>query len=623
LFAARPNGSFRAPPGAFGTLARVSVPTGSVFVYTSEFDERWVFGTGGQLTAIIDRNGLATTFGYTDGLLTAIATTDGNTVTVGTATVEYNRYVRFAESSGRTVDLNILLPIVEGPTWLQAISDAGGTRTFTGGAFVTGEVWGAQQTQYGYAPSQMATGFVLGAPGTNQSAYAVQPAAEWGLHSGRPWAPPFVAGPLVGGVRDPLAHPTSYALDPLGRTGATTFADGTSTIALRDANGLVTQFTDERQFTTGYRYDARGHMTLVSHPDGGRKSFGYARRTGDLLWAADSYQQKTVYGYDRDGNLTSVRDRLGNVTKYTYYDGDLRGLVKTVIDPRSEAWVTTYAYDGGRRLATVTDPYSNPTVYTYDSSGFGNVTQVTDAAGRKTVTQYDGLNRVRGVVDVYGAATAWTYDPQGRVLTATDPYGVTTKHEYDSRGLLTKATEAFGNPLARTTWYDYDAAGNRVVEWDPRAYDTGGGTGSGEPFWTKTVTAYDSRNRATLTTAGAAYSAFDLFAKSGPPDLGALARTTRLGYDTAGNVIWVETSPSYADAGTFGYPAYRDTFAYDPVGRVTRATTGLVGTRTGPNPEAGWTDSKAPGRSTATVYDRNGNAWWTQASDGTVTVTAF
>ncbi|WP_439625042.1 RHS repeat-associated core domain-containing protein [Gemmata sp.] len=594
---ARDGLGFATPPEDFGELKG----TCAGFAYTSEFGELWAFDPLGRLQTITDRNGLVTGFDRDPGTgaLTGVTTVDGNAVAVA---AEGGDFVRLAEAGGRTVDLSL----ADGH--LASIADAGGTRAFTSdGGLVTSETWGTRATGYAYDAEGLVESFTLGA-----DAYAVAPAAAWGLGGIDPNASP-VRLPGTGAVTDPRDHATTVTLSRLGRSGTTTFADATSTTAERDAAGQVTARTDERGYTTRSAYDGDGHLTRVSLPDGGSQSFVYDPAFGQVLAAADSYGRTTRYAYDARGNLLSVTDPLHHTTTYTYLAGAFAGLVETVTDARQNT--TTYEYGTARRLWRVTDAALGFTRYAYDAAG--NVATVTDPLDRVTETTYDGLNRLTASVDVWGAESAWEYNEQGQVTETVDPRTGTTETEYDARGLATSATEGAGTPLARTTWFDYDAAGNLTDVWDPRDYDAPSAlAATGESYWTRVRTTYDSRNRPSAVTDGAGYTLADLAGKAGPADAGTLARTTGMAYDAAGNVARVTSRQAY-DAEPAG-EVLVDAYRYDPVGRVTAATAaGALA--------AGPGSPLAPGsgRTTGTGYDLNGNPTRSVASDGTVTVVAY
>ena len=59
--------------------------------------------------------------------------------------------------------------------------------------------------------------------------------------------------------------------------------------------------------TTRWAYDAAGHITAVTNPDGDVTSYRYSA-AGRLLETTDATGASTTYGYDAGGNLTGVTD---------------------------------------------------------------------------------------------------------------------------------------------------------------------------------------------------------------------------------------------------------------------------------------------------------------------------
>ncbi|HID62601.1 MAG TPA: hypothetical protein EYP49_07690 [Anaerolineae bacterium] len=66
-----------------------------------------------------------------------------------------------------------------------------------------------------------------------------------------------------------------------------------------------------------------------------------------------------VYTLDADGHLTSLRDPQGNVTHFTYSDGQL----SRVTEPTGQRYLD-FSYDAANRLTSV-----NGVVYTWDANG--------------------------------------------------------------------------------------------------------------------------------------------------------------------------------------------------------------------------------------------------------------
>ena len=197
--------------------------------------------------------------------------------------------------------------------------------------------------------------------------------------------------------------------------------------------------------------------------------------------------QVTRYGYDNQGNVTSISDPLNRVTTNAY---DALNRLKQVTDPASG--VTRFGYDGQDQLALVTDPRNNATRYSVD--GLGNsrcaieprhraarptrttlpATSLTstDAKGQSTSYAYDALNRVTRTV--YNQATGaqlgrvdYVYDQGadgiGRLtsISETSAAGATlqtTAISYDQRGRVASEARAIGG-VTYTTRYTHDAAG--------------------------------------------------------------------------------------------------------------------------------------------------------------------
>jgi RHS repeat-associated protein len=219
----------------------------------------------------------------------------------------------------------------------------------------------------------------------------------------------------------------------------------------------------------------------------------------------------TYYGYDRDGDLTSVTNGYGNAagpseTTYTYDadgnrlsavspDGNAQGA-----DPNSYRTVSSYD-DLGRLLATQS-PLGSTTCNPQQTSHCAYVTyEAHDPAGRvvttttpatsahpdgtTTITTYDGDGNLLdvSVVDETSPGnpisdTKSSYYADDQLETTVQPDGValgeqsqwTTTDYYDADGRLSKvvAPPGEGNTSGQgagwgTTWYFYDAVGNRVA----------------------------------------------------------------------------------------------------------------------------------------------------------------
>lgn len=218
----------------------------------------------------------------------------------------------------------------------------------------------------------------------------------------------------------------------------------------------------------------------------------------------------TTYGYDDNGNVTSVIDAEGNEVKYEFtYDRQIKSITQY---KSSTPVVTNYEYSatgcascgggGGDRLTHLVDAKQQGTSFQYDKLGrleyeidpLGNKLHYTyydnnlmkekyDATTipEKLLTTYVYNNRgqITDKIHTDGTAEHSTYYPDGKLQTisnqnitythewyangwlksVTDDQGRKISYdEYDNLGQRTKVTILEGSPDQRVITYDYDSA---------------------------------------------------------------------------------------------------------------------------------------------------------------------
>jgi RHS repeat-associated protein len=170
-------------------------------------------------------------------------------------------------------------------------------------------------------------------------------------------------------------------------------------LLLVDGDGSLLRFTAPVKPGDPYGPPEADFSTLVALND------GTYRRT---------LKDQTVYTFDPQGLLASVRDRNGNETDY--------------------------AYDAAGRLAQVTDPAGLKTTLAYSP---GRVT-ITDPADRVTVLQLDAAGDLVQITDPDSSTVGYGYDAAHHLLTVTDQRGATEHIEYGFHGRATQVTRKDG-----------------------------------------------------------------------------------------------------------------------------------------------------------------------------------
>lgn len=269
---------------------------------------------------------------------------------------------------------------------------------------------------------------------------------------------------------------------------------GTKTITIDDG-------TNAFQSVTSYDYDSKGRLTVMANPD----------------------STTVTQTYDSYGNIETVTDGRGIVTKY-YYNILGQKIQETTAFGTNEATSVYYTYDYLGNILTETDAKGYVTEYTYDALGRqtrvdyeddtyettaytirtdGTVlTTNTDGAGNQTITVADkkGQTILEGTIGAAGtgthnpvystgytsiysgntliAYTISTYDTMGRLHTTTDNTGLVTTYTYNDLGQNTQIVTSNGS-LSSTTTYTYDDLGDVLTESTPemtttKTYDADG-----------------------------------------------------------------------------------------------------------------------------------------------------
>ncbi|MGH8700383.1 MAG: DUF6531 domain-containing protein, partial [Burkholderiales bacterium] len=289
---------------------------------------------------------------------------------------------------------------------------------------------------------------------------------------------------------------TSYEYDGVGQLTKVTLPDGSFLSYTYDAAHRLTAIQDNLGNRIAYTLDLMGNRAreevfdpISQLAQTRSRVYSSLNRLVQETGGTNPATQITSYGYDNQGNVTSITDSLNRVTVNAY---DALNRMKQVTDPANG--VSGYGYDGLDRLVSVSDPRSNTTGYAPDGLGnlaqqsspdtgattnihdaAGNLITSTDAKGRSTSYTYDALNRVTRIV--YSQATGtqlkqvdYTYDQgangMGRLTSITEISAAgavlqTTALAYEQKGRVNSETRTIGGATYGTA-YAYDAAGRMI-----------------------------------------------------------------------------------------------------------------------------------------------------------------
>lgn len=249
---------------------------------------------------------------------------------------------------------------------------------------------------------------------------------------------------------------------PTGLLKKAALPDSSYLLYIYDAAHRLTRIDDGTGNYVIYTLDAMGNRTAENVYD--PTSFltrTHSRVFNSLnqLWkdvmAAGTAAQTTVFGYDNNGNQTTINAPLTRNTTNQY---DALNRLKQVTDPASG--IAQFGYDANDNLTSVTDPRTKVTSYTY--SGFGDLTTQTSPDTGLTSNTYDSGGNLETSTDARNAITTYTLDALNRVTSAAFKIGSTTDQTisfgYDvganGIGRLTSASDA-----NHSMSWSYDAQG--------------------------------------------------------------------------------------------------------------------------------------------------------------------
>ncbi|MGQ0532182.1 MAG: hypothetical protein ACT4OF_05760, partial [Caulobacteraceae bacterium] len=305
-------------------------------------------------------------------------------------------------------------------------------------------------------------------------------------------------------VSDPVNRVTRNEYDLAGQLVRIIRADGSAlqqdyaryTYSL---NGQAMSVRDANDNRSAYVYDGHDRLCRLYFPV---QTLGAnAANTGGIAegsltcssgGATPDYEG---YGYDANGNRTSLRVRSGETIGYAF-DNLNRESVKDI--PGGTSADVSYAYDAsGRRLSALFSESGQGVVYAYDTAGrlasetsYGrattfaydassNRTSVLYTSGGAVTSTYDALNRVdvmgeNGVYTGVSLLADFSYDALSRRTGINRGNGAATSYGYDDASRLTSLThdlaasasdQAYGFGYTNASQINQRTASNDAYNW--------------------------------------------------------------------------------------------------------------------------------------------------------------
>lgn len=295
----------------------------------------------------------------------------------------------------------------------------------------------------------------------------------------------------------------SNTYNDLGQLTSSTDADGMTTNYSHDDLGRVIRITKPAGNYTSYQYYPNGTVKLEQQ----HSSNGYAFEKINQNLNANGLVSKSwkgsnaawfsnSYGYDVNGNVTSITDANGVAETWTY---DAFNRVKTHTNGNGK--VDSSAYDSADNITNITDPNSNVSTFEYKNTNTlmhdnnselpikrywhdlsENVVKRQYGSRSCFYNEHDQLSRMRfsDCVDEtnenvdLNAKTFYGWDElRDRIVNAEDETrgsfndrGVGTRYEYDDLGRISKKRQInktpkqWGYPTAeQSVQYNYSTSG--------------------------------------------------------------------------------------------------------------------------------------------------------------------
>jgi RHS repeat-associated protein len=260
-------------------------------------------------------------------------------------------------------------------------------------------------------------------------------------------------------VTDANGNRTSYEYDTQNRQTKTISPDTGETAYTYDLNGNLKIKTDANGTIITYEYDAANRITKIDFPTDTDITYTYDNCTngkGRICVMADA-SGTTNYEYTPKGQISKEIKIIDNVTYITEYGYDKNGNLKTMKYPSGR--LITYNYSNDRITGILNNADAIASNINYKP--YGGMTSITYGNGLTGSVTYNNQYRIAGIQTGTIQNLSYTHDNNGNITGITNNIDSTKNktYTYDALDRLTNASGPWGNLS-----YTYDGVGNRQKE---------------------------------------------------------------------------------------------------------------------------------------------------------------
>lgn len=260
-------------------------------------------------------------------------------------------------------------------------------------------------------------------------------------------------------VTDPNGNTTTYEYDKENRLTKTISPDTGTITYTYDLNGNLKTKTDANGITITYQYDSANRITKIDFPtdtDIVYTNDNCTNGKGRLCNMLDA-SGTTSYEYTAKGQIIKETKVIDNITYVTEYGYDKNGNLKTMKYPSGR--VITYDYSNDRITSVLNN--AERIAFNINYKPYGGMTTLTYGNGIVGTSSYDNQYRITSITAGSIQNLNYQYDYNGNITAIAnnlDPAKSKT-YTYDALDRLTGGTGPWG-----TLSYTYDGVGNRQKE---------------------------------------------------------------------------------------------------------------------------------------------------------------